>query len=668
MNAIGWVPFSSVSRVHPDDLLVQVENGKYLEIIGQIYTDLIESPIFRSRVEHSALMAENVMKDIGISGIIFSVKDTPLKECWKDQKTTEFWVVLLYSRSLKPPQLSDIILYCPSVNSVRRIAWVQIPVLDITGFVTFSLNELDRELVDDDYAVLKYAYSLFAYDSLENAAMFLETFGFELLIIPANNELSVIPDVAQCLLSKIELLNTAFIEFKGRISPKRDVNVYNKLVEDYTDLNVRITKGRYVLDISRKFTEQSLQRSPYIVWDVINLGNAVSSVCQLEEEVLRAFEKEMKLQQIDRKCIDSELERYPNLKNLIGDDPNRYEKYRPYLYKTEFSSFKERIQNIHSQCESLRDRLLSGNEDVPTLLREEVSAIPWFRWYLVYSGSLAPDDPGMVAQISDHLLYDSPDLDKIHYESETFALGGIILNSVYSDERQMFKRILTDVENLLGAYPVLRSQSYKQKLCREFQEMHAEMKVYDQLVHLGYFPVHEPQISGTSAKPDFVINDENQDNYFIEVKYRHESFEEILQSYGLSEYLLQTDYIDPNDDTRKTLDVIASAILNQISKWNNAAIDTPVILIVEIGPFQAFPRNQLNLDCEHLVERLRERSHNSSVTIPHNLIGVILFSSLTSVPDGETTFVAAYPLQKDSRNALFEDMHHRFFSQFIDTP
>ena len=125
----------------------------------------------------------------------------------------------------------------------------------------------------------------------------------------------------------------------------------------------------------------------------------------------------------------------------------------------------------------------------------------------------------------------------------------------------MFKRILTDVENLLGAYPVLRSQSYKQKLCREFQEMHAEMKVYDQLVHLGYFPVHEPQISGTSAKPDFVINDENQDNYFIEVKYRHESFEEILQSYGLSEYLLQTDYIDPNDDTRKTLDVIASAIL-----------------------------------------------------------------------------------------------------------
>ena len=298
LSSIGWIPFSSVSRVHPDDLLVQVENGKYPEIIGQIYTDLIESPIFRSRVEHSALMAENVMKDIGISGIIFSVKDTPLKECWKDQKTTEFWVVLLYSRSLKPPQLSDIILYCPSVNSVRRIAWVQIPVLDITGFVTFSLNELDRELVDDDYAVLKYAYSLFAYDSLEHAAMFLETFGFELLIIPANNELSVIPDVAQCLLSKIELLNTAFIEFKGRISPKRDVNVYNKLVEDYTDLNVRITKGRYVLDISRKFIEQSLQRSPYIVWDVINLGNAVSSVCQLEEEVLRAFEKEMKLQQI----------------------------------------------------------------------------------------------------------------------------------------------------------------------------------------------------------------------------------------------------------------------------------------------------------------------------------------------------------------------------------
>ena len=370
-----------------------------------------------------------------------------------------------------------------------------------------------------------------------------------------------------------------------------------------------------------------------------------------------------------KELIDIQLSHYPKLNELVGNDNKRYTFYRPYMYDTkehpQLSTFRKKIEDSRPQldkyCEQLRncppEKL---NRSVVTSIFENARKIaPWLDWSKIYNGQCS-EHPSkeLIEQICEHLSTD-PSLDDVRLGSEIIALGGVLSESK-SDG--YFRQYLLDIESFLKKYPIFSGDAYKKKICLEFLDVYAEMKVYDQLVNMGFDPEHEPEVCKAGSKPDFRIYDSDGNPYFIEVKCRYESFDEVLQSFGYSEHLPQTRFMALDDDTRKSLDVIISPIGGQITKWNSALPDVPTILVVESRA--DFFGLSLNIKEEHFKQRLQEKLGLKIAEIPGNLKAVVIFSCSTylkreGMGDKKYPVLAVYPLGQ-WENELLDKLKNMF--------
>lgn len=315
--------------------------------------------------------------------------------------------------------------------------------------------------------------------------------------------------------------------------------------------------------------------------------------------------------------IDLELNKYPKLKELVGNSEKKYVIYGQYPYGSEYSEIEKKLNITRDEREEICKRLLeyeTDSEPLPQLLERVSELTPWFdpTGMLLREPSLDVDSRRKIREI-----VMNPPLRTLKANTSRFALGGVLL---YEGNEYA----LEQVNHILTIYPRLMEWNYKDKIYYEFFSMLSEMKVYDKLMQLGFDPEHEPDVPGTPSKPDFSI-DFNGTTYFIEVKCRFESFEEGASFMGMSDYIPQAGFISVDDPTRKTTHVVVTAILDQIRKWESANLEIPVILIIETR-FD-FLGTSLIVDTANLPNMIYEKSEGKYSNIPQNMKGILLFSS-----------------------------------------
>jgi len=198
-----------------------------------------------------------------------------------------------------------------------------------------------------------------------------------------------------------------------------------------------------------------------------------------------------------KKVVDIQLPQYPKLNELVGNDNKRYAFYRPYMYDTtntpQFSIFKKNIEDIHVKlqeyCKILHNCPPEELNDcfVISIFEKALNIAPWLDWSKIYYGQCA-ENPSkeLIEMICEHFSTD-PSLDEIRVASEIFALGGILYDST-DDKRSL--QLLRNVESFLEKYPLFSEDCYGRRICFEIFDVYAEMKVYDQLVNMGFSPEH----------------------------------------------------------------------------------------------------------------------------------------------------------------------------------
>ena len=319
--------------------------------------------------------------------------------------------------------------------------------------------------------------------------------------------------------------------------------------------------------------------------------------------------------------IDTELDKYPKLKELVNNSEKKYVIYAPYPYGSEYSEIEKKLNSTRDEREEICKRLLEYETDLeslPQLLEHVLKLAPWFDHAdLLFSDMLLTEtslDAESRRKIQEIVM--NPPLRKLKADTSRVALGGVLY---YGG----FEHTLEQVNHFLTIYPRLMEWNYTDKIYDEFFSMCSEMKVYDQLKKLGFDPEHEQEVPGTDSKPDFSINF-NGTTYFIEVKCRFESFEEGASFMGMSEYISQTGFMSVDEPTRKTSRLVVTAILDQINKWESVAGDIPVILIIETR-FD-FLGTSLNVDIANLPQMICEYSKGNRSNIPYNLKGILIFN------------------------------------------
>ncbi len=230
-----------------------------------------------------------------ISGLISEVKSTKLKDPWKDKGTTKFVTAIVYDQSFVPPQIIYLRLYKdPVEGSYQAFASVRISEVDVQGLITLDLEFLDRSVVDDEMAVMRYAYYILAYDTVNDLTSMVRTFDDELLISSTTNKMVAFEDMAQIINKKIADLNLELDDFNTNLPSKKDPKEYAKLVNTYTNLNKTINDSKFLLDSAAQFCKKFS-----VFGEAVVLGDAARETAKQESDVLLAFEREMKLQQIN---------------------------------------------------------------------------------------------------------------------------------------------------------------------------------------------------------------------------------------------------------------------------------------------------------------------------------------------------------------------------------
>lgn len=319
-----------------------------------------------------------------------------------------------------------------------------------------------------------------------------------------------------------------------------------------------------------------------------------------------------------KSIIDTELDKYPKLKELVNNSEKKYVIYAPYPYRSEYSEIEKKLNVTRDEREDICKRLLeyeTDSEPLPQLLEHVLELAPGFdpAGMLLTETSLDAESRRKIQEI-----VMNPPLRKLKASTSRFALGGVLLY-----EGPEHEHALEQVNHFLTIYPRLMEWNYTDKIYDEFFSMLSEMKIYDQLRQLDFDPEHEPDVPGTNSKPDFSI-DFNDTTYFIEVKYRFDSFEEGASFMGMSKDPPQARFMSVDDPTRKTSRLVVTAILDQISKWESVAGDIPVILIIETR-FD-FLGTSLNVDNANLPQMICEYSKGNRSNIPYNLKGILIFN------------------------------------------
>lgn len=334
--------------------------------------------------------------------------------------------------------------------------------------------------------------------------------------------------------------------------------------------------------------------------------------------------------------IDTELDKYSKLKELVNNNKKKYKKYASYPYRLEYDEIEKKINGTRDEREKICKRLLeyeTDSEPLPQLLDQVLKLAPWFdrSGILTTCTSLNVESREMIQTI-----VMNPPFRKWEVNTSRSALGGVLLDGGFGHTLELVNHFLT-------IYPRLMEWNYTDKIFDEFFSMSSEMKIYDQLSQLGFDPEHESDVPGTDSKPDFSIKF-NGTPYFIEVKYRFGSFEEEMSFMGMSDYIQQAGFISLDDPTRKTSRVVVTAILDQIKKWESATGDTPVILVIETG-FDVL-ETSLNVDTAILTKLICQYSKGSYSDIPQNLKGILLFdcNSYAKRNSGRYPALVFYPL------------------------
>ena len=238
-------------------------------------------------------------KTLSNSTIISDVKSTKLNDHWKDQATSEVVTYLLYDYSSVPPQIIYLSFYTYSGDKPDQVfASVRISEVDVQGRITLDLEYLDRSVVDDEMAVLRYAYYLLAYDTVNDFTSMKRTFNDELLIFSTTNKMEAFKEMAQIINEKIADLNQELNDFNTNLPSKKAPKEYAELVNTYADLNKTIHDSRFLLDSAVQFCKKFSETSENVLWEAVVIGDAAQQTTKRESAVLLAFEREMKLQQI----------------------------------------------------------------------------------------------------------------------------------------------------------------------------------------------------------------------------------------------------------------------------------------------------------------------------------------------------------------------------------
>lgn len=346
--------------------------------------------------------------------------------------------------------------------------------------------------------------------------------------------------------------------------------------------------------------------------------------------IFRAYDDEMqddqympgdKVTDEMKSIIDTELDKYPKLKELVNNGEKKYVIYAQYPYRSEYSELKKKIDSTRDEREEICKRLLeyeTDSESLPQLLEHVLELAPWFDHADLLFSDMSLTDSSLDAESRRKIqeIVMNPPLRKLKASTSRFALGGVLL---YGEN----EHALEQVNHFLTIYPRLSEWNYTDKIFYEFFSMCSEMKVYDQLKKLGFDPEHEPEVPKTDSKPDFSI-DFNGTTYFIEVKCRFESFEEGASIMGMSEYIPQAGFLSIDDPTRKTSRLVVTAILDQIKKWESATQEIPVILIIETR-FDILGTS-LNVDNANLPQMICEYSKGNRSNIPYNIKGILIFN------------------------------------------
>ncbi|MDD3915255.1 MAG: hypothetical protein PHF76_11500 [Bacteroidales bacterium] len=293
-RALCWIPRSTGSRIFFNDPYAREVNQDMPDRVERILKELTISGLEKSInkvVEHK--------ETLRISGLISEVKSTKLKDHWKDKGTTKFVTAIVYDQSFVPPQIIYLRLYKdPVEGSYQAFASVRISDVDVQGRITLDLEFLNRSVVDDEMAVMRYVYYILAYDTVNDLTSMVRTFDDELLISSTTNKMVAFEDMAQIINKKIADINLKLDDFNTNLPSKKDPKEYAKLVNTYADLNKTINDSKFLLDSAAQFCKKFSETSECILWKAVVMGDAAQETSKHESDVLLAFEREMKLQQI----------------------------------------------------------------------------------------------------------------------------------------------------------------------------------------------------------------------------------------------------------------------------------------------------------------------------------------------------------------------------------
>lgn len=373
-----------------------------------------------------------------------------------------------------------------------------------------------------------------------------------------------------------------------------------------------------------------------------------------------------------KQIIDKKLQSYPNLKQLIEHDDKHYSLDNENIYNHEIDELTTKIASANEFCKTLIPKLMDENitgEKFRNLLEDAYSHVPWFNWSEIYSGQVPHNPDNTLRQKICNQLREVPSIENILRNGIPSLIGGILL---YSNDESWddFTTLLISLEKILEKHHThIISSNYSTKLLDDFFATYAELLVYDKLVSLEYSPEHEPTLRGTGVKPDFKVKLSEHQECFVEIKCRYSSFEEILQFEGLSRFLPETGFVNPDESTRKTLDVIISALEQQIIPLNSACPNTPAYLIILV--LHNIMDMSLNVDSESLLSRWNERRKNAgedtNVQIPDNLkgIGLIDYNELLKSEkiDDYLDVLRVYHIN-DTNIRLLEELKETFHQSF----
>jgi len=294
IRAIGWIPSSSGSQILFNDPYDKETNKDIQDSIDRVYEML--------KITGSEETIAQFLKQkdyLRVSSIRSDINSTSLKNHWKDQDTTKIITVVLYDISSVPPQIKSISLFkYPQEESGQCIATVKIPESEIRGLITFELTFMDKNVIDDEKALLDYAYYILSHDMVIDFTEMQRTFGCELLICSPANQMEALEDIARNIKDKIDTLNKKLSDFKVNIPTIKNPKEYNKLVNTYNDLNKTINDSKFLLDSAALFCNKFSEGPGDVLWEAVTLRAAAQKTSEYKDELLLKFEIEMKLQQI----------------------------------------------------------------------------------------------------------------------------------------------------------------------------------------------------------------------------------------------------------------------------------------------------------------------------------------------------------------------------------